>query len=503
MQKICAVLLITACFLSAGCVDRPEEEERAPNIIFILSDDLSWGDIGCYGQEKIKTPHIDRIGNEGIRFTNAYAGSTVCAPSRSSLMQGLHQGHARVRGNSYRSYRESLQQGDFTAAMLLKEAGYKTGLFGKWGLALHNQPGIPNNMGFDEFYGYLNQRQAHTFYPEFLYQNTERVNFPGNRNHYAYENYSRASSYDDQGKNIPNGIDDPSKARYSFDVIHEKSLEFVRENKDGPFFLYLAHTIPHGPLIVPELGEYKDKDWPIQHKEWAAMITRLDTGVGKLLALLEELELDDNTLIFFASDNGNSNYGYERRYQEVNSAPSLSEFFNNDSPTRGKKGNEYDGGFHVPALARWPGHIAPNQVSEHIWAFWDFLPTAAGIAGVEPPSDIDGISILPTLTGEGEQKQHEYLYWEHNQNQAVRMGKWYAHRASGEQVELYDLVSDPQQSQDLSGSNPDIVKEVEAKMREAHTPSDVWPSPGETQDEFTQRLKEDNIPERPDNIALY
>ncbi|WP_339924549.1 sulfatase-like hydrolase/transferase [uncultured Cyclobacterium sp.] len=372
-----ALALITALTLFPACSGNQatNKNERVPNIIFILSDDLSWGDMGAYGQEKIKTPNIDRIAYEGIKFTNAYAGSTVCAPSRSSLMQGLHQGHARVRGNSYQSFRESLREDDYTVAMLLQEAGYKTGLFGKWGLALENQPGVPNNMGFGEFYGYLNQRQAHTYYPEFLYHNKEKVYFPRNESHYEYENYSKASAYDEDGRVIPNGIEDPKAAVYSFDIINEKALDFVRQNKEQPFFLYLANTTPHGPLIVPELGEYKDQDWPIQHKEWAAMISRMDGDVGRLMALLEELNLDDDTIIFFASDNGNSSQGYEKRYLDLEEGPTLSEFFKHLSPTRGQKSKEYNGGFHVPAMARWPGHIPAGSESDLIWAFWDFLPT--------------------------------------------------------------------------------------------------------------------------------
>ncbi|MEX2565149.1 MAG: arylsulfatase [Cyclobacteriaceae bacterium] len=502
-QKI--TVLLTAFILFFACSENNDEEkeDRVPNIIFILSDDLSWGDLGCFGQDKIKTPNIDRIANEGIKFTNAYAGSTVCAPSRSSLMQGLHQGHARVRGNAYRSFRESLKEEDFTVAMLLQEAGYQTGLFGKWGLALNNQPGIPNNKGFDEFYGYLNQRQAHTFYPEFLYHNKEKVFFPGNHYHFEYENYSKASSYDEEGKCIPNGIADPAEAVYSFDIINEKALDFVKQNKDQPFFLYLANTIPHGPLIVPELGEYKDKDWPIQHKEWAAMISRMDGEVGNLLGLLEELGLDDDTIIFFASDNGNSSHGYEKRYLDVKEGPTLSEFFNHDSPTRGRKGNEYNGGFHIPAMARWPGKIPAGSESDHLWAFWDFLPTAADLAGVSPPSDIDGISILPTLTGNGEQMEHEYLYWEHNQNQAIRMGDYYAHKASGAKVELYDLIADPQQENDISEENRDMVDRIKKMMADSHRPSDVWPSPGESREAFLERMKAANIPERPDNVGHY
>ena len=499
---ISLTLAFSVCF---SCTSNKKEikEERSPNIIFILSDDLSWGDLGCYGQEKIKTPNIDRIAYEGIKFTNAYAGSSVCAPSRSSLMQGLHQGHARVRGNSYQSYRESLQEGDYTVAMLLKEAGYKTGLFGKWGLALENQPGIPNKMGFDEFFGYLNQRQAHTYYPQFLYHNQEKVFFPGNQNHYEIENYFKASAYDEEGKVIPNGIKDPSSAVYSFDIINEKALDFVKENKDQPFFLYLANTVPHGPLIVPELGEYKDKDWPIQHKEWAAMVSRMDTEVGKLMNLLESLGLDDNTIIFFASDNGNSSHGYEKRYLDVKEGPTLSEFFKHQSPTRGHKSNEYDGGFHVPAMARWPGHIAAGSVSDHIWAFWDFLPTAADLARVSPPAGLDGLSIFPTLTGNGVQKQHEYLYWEHNQNQAIRWGDHYAHKANGAKLELYNLKTDPQQQNDISDDNTEMVEKINKMMADAHRPSDVWPSPGESKEAFQKRMEEENIPKKPNNIGHY
>lgn len=502
MQKISAGFITTACLLSAGCMNALKEEDRDPNIIFILSDDLCWGDLGCFGQQKIKTSNIDRIADEGIRFTQAYCGNAVSAPSRSCLMTGLHPGHTRVRDNSFKSYRESLQDGDFTVAMLLKQAGYRTGLFGKWGLANHDQPGIPNKMGFDEFFGYLNQQHAHTYYPEFLYHNQERVYFPGNAEHFKLENYSRPSPYDENGKCMPLGLKNPSKAKYSFDVYCEKSLEFVKANKDNPFFLYLAYTTPHGPLIVPDLGIYKDKDWDIHNKEWAAMITRMDTEVGRLLALLKKLKIDNETIIFFASDNGNPT-GYDDRYLKLKSGQTIGEFFNNTCPTRGGKGDAYDGAFHVPAMVRWPGKIKPGQVSDYIWAFWDFLPTAAEIAGVEVPVKTDGISILPTLLGKEKQNQHDCLYWEYQQDQAVRSGKWYALRPDGKQVELYDLIADPQQSNDLSSNYSEIVKRMEEIMARSHTPSDVWPSPGETQEAFAKRLKDNNIPERPDNVSNY
>lgn len=497
------VLIVVVTLLYSCSETKTTDTQRPPNIIFILADDLSWGDLGCYGQTKIQTPNIDRIAREGMLFTQAYAGNSVCAPSRSCLMEGKHPGHARVRGNAYKGFRESLHLEDTTVAMLLQQAGYKTGLFGKWGLANHDQPGVPNKMGYDEFYGYLNQQQAHTYYPEFLYHNEERVYYPENGEHYKLENYSKASAYDASGKVKPNGIEKPAEAKNSFDVYSEKTLDFIRENKDTPFYLNLSYTLPHGPLIVPDLGQYKDKDWDIQYKEWAAMVSHLDDQVGKVLTLIADLGLDENTIIFFASDNGDSSYGYEGRYLKAKDGPTLEEFFNLSSPTRGKKGDSYDGAFHVPAVVRWPGKIAPGQKSDHLWAFWDFLPTAAEIANVEPPADIDGISILPTLLGEKGQEEHDYLYWEFNRNQAIRTDKWFAHRENGGEIELYDLQEDPQQENDLAAENPDRVNAIAQWMQEAHQPSDVWPSPGETKEAFEQRLKENNIPDRPNNLSEY
>jgi arylsulfatase A-like enzyme len=476
-----------------GCKSRFKIESK-PNIVFILSDDLNWGDIGYYGQKKFNTPNIDRIGKEGIKFTNAYAGSAVCAPSRSALMEGKHTGHARIRDNAYRRYAESLQPQDYTVAMLLKQAGYKTGIFGKWGLAMHYMPGIPNNMGFDEFFGYLSQVHAHCYYPEFLWHNQDRIYYPENGEFHKIENYRSDCVYDKDGKAMPQGIENISEAKFSFDVYCEESLKFVRNNKNNPFFLFLAYTIPHGATIVPDLGEFKDRDWPMrtrsgkeydEYKEYAAMVTRMDNEVGKLLNLLEELNLDDNTIIFFTSDNGS--YEPER---------SIVSFFDSASPTRGNKGNPYNGAFHVPSMVRWPKYIKPNQVSDHFWAFWDFLPTVAELVGIEPPSDVDGISILPTLLGKKEQKVHEYLYWEFKQHQSIRHGNYFAYKPNNEEIELYDLSVDPQQTNDLSAQYPEMINKIKGFMEESHTPSDVWPSPGETGEEFMKRLKENNIHER-------
>ena len=502
--KYILLLFISGSMLisCAGKSDKKENSDEIstenPNIIFILVDDLGYGDIGCFGQQKIQTPSIDRLAGEGIRFTESYAGNAVCAPCRSTLMQGLHPGHARVRSNGYNNYREALQEGDYTVAMMLQEAGYKTGLFGKWGLGLHNQYGIPNKMGFDEFFGYLNQRHAHNQYPEFLYHNEERVYFPENGTHHLRENYRGEQTYDENGICHPLGIEDPSKARYAFDVYCEKSLEFVRENKDNPFFLYLAYTPPHGAYVVPELGEYTNKDWSQSHKVYAAMITRVDTEIGKLMQLLQELNIDENTLVIFASDNGNTNGN--AREGEI----STKAFFKNESPRAGQKGDILDGAFHVPAIARWPKQIKPGQESDHIWAMWDFMPTAAEIIQRQVPGNTDGISILPTLIGETDkQQQHEFLYWEYKEEQAVRMANWYGYKNKKGVLEIYDLEKNPEQDNDLSAEHHDIALKIEEIMKQEHTPSDVWPSPGETDAEFKQRLAQLGIPERPNNVADF
>jgi len=478
------------CAMLWTCV--AESAER-PNIIFILSDDLSWGDLGCYGQDEIQTPNIDRLASEGMRFTNAYAGNSVCAPSRSCLMQGLHPGHARVRSNAYMGYRHALDLTDETVAKVLKSAGYHTGLFGKWGLGLSSQAGVPNRMGFDEFFGYLNQRKAHSYFPEFLWRNDQRVPYPAHQGH----DHKRQSRYDASGRVQPFGIRNPAEAKYSFDEIHQQSLDFIQRNHESPFFLYLAHTIPHGPVIVPELGPYQDEDWPIGHKEWAGMVTRLDSAVGDVLKQLEQLNIDRRTIIFFASDNGHSSHGYDRD----KSVPSIGDHFQSYGPTRGRKGDSYDGAFRVPALARWPGQIEPGQVNDLAWAFWDFLPTAAELAQTKFDGPTDGVSIVPTLLGRPEQQTvHDYLYWEFNQNQAIRTGKWFAHRKNGGAVELYDLDLDPAQKHDLAASQPELAEKVLAWMRASHTPSEVWPSPGESRAALRTRLEKLGIPDRPTNI---
>lgn len=474
--------------------------EKKPNIVFILVDDLGYGDTGCFGQKKIQTPNIDKLAKEGVIFTQAYAGNAVCAPSRSCLMQGKHAGHARVRSNFYENYREALQEGDYTVAMMLQKAGYKTSQFGKWGLACHDQYGVPDKMGFDEFYGFLNQQHAHCQYPQFLYHNEERVFYPENGTHYLLENYRGDQTYDKNGVCQPIGINDPSKAKYAFDEYSKKSLAYVRANKGNPFFLYLSYTPPHGSFVVPELGIYTNKDWPLSHKVYAAMVTRVDTEIGKLLQLLKELKMDENTLILFASDNGNP--GNNAKEGEIPTET----FFNNAAPSRGRKGDIYDGAFRVPALARWPKHIKPGQVSDQVWAFWDFLPTVAELVGVQPPKDTDGVSFLPTLLGHPEkQKKHDFLYWEYQGEQAVRTGDWYGYKNMKGKIELYDLIKNPEQDKDLSSQYPEIVQRINRIMKKEHTPSNAFPSPGETKEAFRKRVVQLGITERdrPKNVSEY
>lgn len=491
LLKISAALLFVVWPILDGAIAASK-----PNIVLIISDDLSWGDLGCYGQKQILTPNIDRLASEGIRFTNAYAGNSVCAPSRSCLMQGLHPGHARVRGNSYKSYREGLWKDDVTVAELLHDAGYATGIFGKWGLGLSLQPeAIPTRQGFDAFFGYLNQRKAHSYYPPFLWSQTTQVMYPHNAGH----NHKLQSQYDAQGRVRPYGIANAAKARHSFDEIHSRSLKFIREHHKRPFFLYLPHTLPHGPMIASQLGVYRDKPWSIGQKEWAAMVTRLDQGVGDVLALLKELNIDDNTFVLFASDNGHSSHGYDRD----KSVTPIGEHFKSFGPTRGRKGDSYDGAFRVPALARWPGKIAPGRVSDHVWAFWDFLPTAAEIVGLPDVAlpKTDGVSFLPALLGRpADQRKHKYLYWEFNRNQAVRSGNWFGHRRNGGEVELYDLKSDPQQKRNVAASHKAFAEQIKDWMNGSHTPSDVWPSPGESDRAYQDRLRAAGIAARKPNI---
>jgi len=432
--------------------------QRRPNIIFIQADDLGYGDLSCYGQLKFKTPNIDRLAAEGMRFTQYYAGSTVCAPSRSALMTGQHTGHTRIRGNA----RYPLSPEDVTVAEVLKSAQYKTALIGKWGLGEAGTTGVPNLQGFDYFFGYLNQRHAHNYYPTFLWRNEEQVKL---RNVVPDEDKEGAG-------NSTNRLD------YSHDLIAEESLKFIEQNSRSPFFLYLAFTIPHANneagkkgMEVPDQGEFASKDWPEQERAKAAMITRMDRDVGRLMALIKKLGIDDNTIVFFTSDNG--------PHREGGADP---DFFDSNGPLRGIKRDLYEGGIRVPMIARWPKRIKAGAKSDQVWAHWDFLPTVAEIAGVKPPANpanIDGVSMLNALLGL-RQRGHEFLYWEFHErgfSQAVRMGDWKAVRnAPDSPLELYDLKNDLGEQNNVAVKHPEVVKKIEDYLKTARTESELWPT---------------------------
>ena len=437
-----------------------EQARKSPNVVFIMADDLGYGELGCYGQQKIQTPHLDRLAQESLRFTQYYAGATVCAPSRSVLMTGLHTGHTRVRGNSSPD-KQTLRDDDVTLAELFKQAGYVTGLTGKWGLGDSlpgGEPGLPTRQGFDVTFGYLNQHHAHNYFPPFLFQNDKRIELPNE------------GEFDARGA---------GKVRvrkvYAHDLIAEQSQRFLRENKSKPFFLYCAWTLPHAnnehkEAGIPDHGIYKDKDWSEPNKMHAAMVSYLDTQVGQLLATLDELGLRDSTLVCFTSDNG--------PHRESGNDPN---FFNSSGLVRGTKRDLYDGGIRVPLLVRWPGRIAPG-VSDHIAYHGDILATTADLIGFKTPPGLDSVSFAPTLLGRAaEQKPHEFLYWEFYEGggaRAVRWGKWKAVRPKWHApIELFDITTDPRELQNVAAEHADLVQQIDRMMQESHRPSADWPEP--------------------------
>jgi len=427
-----------------------------PNIIFILADDLGYGDLGCYGQKHVQTPHLDRMAVEGMRFTQHYSGNTVCAPSRCALLTGLHTGHATVRDNEGGFGAMPLGPSDVTVAQVLKQAGYATAIIGKWDMAGPDAKGIPNQHGFDYSFGYLHSSRAHNHYPDYLWRDGQKVMLEGNRN--------------GQG------------TQYSHDMFTREALAYIERNKDRSFFLYLAYTLPHAELGVPEdslkpylgkfperpfvkkasgqwrPGRYSDQENP--KAAFAGMISRMDRDVGRLLTKLEAVGLDRNTLVIFASDNG--------AHREGGADP---DFFNGSGPLRGRKRDLYEGGIRVPFIARWPGKIEQGTTSDHVSASWDILPTFAALAGVDAPEEIDGLSMVPTLLGRPRgQKEHESLYWEFQEKQAVRMGDWKAVRLGEEdgRLELYDMESDIGEKHDLSKRHPEVIARIKKIMKISH-----------------------------------
>jgi arylsulfatase A len=443
-----------------------------PNFIFILADDLGRGDLGCYGQTKINTPNIDCLAAEGMKFTNFYAGCSVCAPSRCTLLTGKHLGHATVRDNMQRAPgkegQHRMQPGTVTVAQLLKRAGYATGIVGKWGLGMPEEQSSPLDFGFDHHYGYLCQGMAHTHYPPYLWHNDRQEPLEGNPPYF----------YGQQEPIAPSG------RVYAHDLMAADSLRFVRRHKDHPFFLYLAFTIPHLSLQVPEdsLAEYRGR-WPetplantrhyathaAPRAAYAAMISRMDRDIGRLMALLKELRVDEKTLVMFASDNG-----AVFPYDGVDPV-----FFQSNGDLRGYKQDLYEGGIRTPFIARWPGRIKAGATSGWIGAFWDILPTLCDLVGAALPSDSDGLSVAPTLLGRPGQKQHDHLYWEYHSDggrQAVRFGDWKAVRNQVKKApdaipELYDLATDPGEKNNVAAEHPDVAAKAADLMKSSHAPS--------------------------------
>ncbi len=476
------LVLMIAC-------ESPREDaatEAPPNIVYILADDLGYGELGSYGQTKIKTPHLDRLAAEGLRFTQHYSGSPVCAPSRCTLLTGKHTGHCLVRDNyelgGFADDEERgqlpLPPGAFTLGRMLQNQGYATAAIGKWGLGGPGSTGIPNEQGFDLFYGYLDQKQAHNYYPTHLWRNTAWDTL---RNAYFHPHQKLEGDENDPASYEPYKGQD-----YAADLMADEAVQFIRDHKDRPFFLYLPFPIPHVALQVPdeELAQYdgafeetpyKGEKGYLPHPRplsaYAAMISRMDAHIGRIMALLDELGLDDNTLVMFSSDNGPTYAG------GVDAA-----FFESAGPLREMKGSVYEGGIRVPMIARWPGRIAPGATTDHVSAFWDVVPTLAEITGATPPADIDGVSFLPTLLGQGEQAPSSELYWEyHGRNwngaQAVRLGDWKGVRHGGHDdpnapIELYNLATDIGEQHDVAAEHPDVVAQIKAIM-DSRTVSEI------------------------------
>ncbi|HEX5470943.1 MAG TPA: arylsulfatase [Lacipirellulaceae bacterium] len=462
----CALGVCLGVALGCSAIARPN---RLPNIVLIVADDLGYGDLGSYGQQVIQTPRLDRMAAEGMRFTQFYAGTTVCAPSRCVLMTGLHTGHARVRGNGSDRV-ETLKANDVTVAEVLKLAGYATAICGKWGLGsdLPGNEGLPNDHGFDFFYGYLSQVHAHNYYPTFLWRNKERV---------PLENVVRRV-----GRSL-GGIA-TKKVQYSADLIRHQAIDFVKQHRNGPFFLYWPTTLPHGNselnatggngYEVPDFGIYADRSWPERDKGKAAMITRMDADCGQLFDTLHNLGIEDNTLVLFASDNGP---------QPDRFVPG--DRFHRSGPLRGMKRDMYEGGIRVPLIARWPGKISAGDTSDWVGYFGDVFATLGALTRQPVPKGLDSISMLPTLMGNhAKQQQHDYLYWEFYEGgtkQAVRWHDWKAVRMpmiTGN-TELYNLAIDPGETNDVAADHPDIVRRLEQMMQQAHKPNPVWQAPTE------------------------
>ena len=451
-------IFLLAC-LSIAATGARSEATSQPNIIYILLDDAGYGDLSCYGQTKFLTPNIDRLASEGMKFTNHYSGSTVCAPTRSVIMSGLHTGHTPSRGN-----REIKPVGQFpipattfTIAEALKKAGYATGAFGKWGLGNPGSEGDPIHQGFDRFFGYNCQRNAHTYYPTWLFDDLRKIELDGKT--------------------------------YAHDLIMDKAVEWIDRQHKNPFFCFLPVTIPHAAMHVPEkyAAPFREKFPEFENKvgrygnnkpfaknpaaQFAGMMTALDEGIGRVLKSLKKHQIDQNTIVLLSSDNG--------PHKEGGHMPN---YFNSNGGLRGFKRDLYEGGIRCPLLVRWPGKVEAGSTSNHISAHWDLFPTFCELAGTNPPEGLDGISFLPTLLGK-EQEKHEHLYWEFYEGggkRAVRIGKWKAvqnqvnRKGKDAPIEIYDLESDRAETSDLAAQNSELIARIQKIFERSHTPSPLW-----------------------------
>lgn len=423
---------------------------RKPNIVFIMADELGYYELSCMGNPHFKTPNIDRLAAGGVRFTQALAGGPVCAPTRCCFLTGKHMGHTSVRVNPGGT---PMRADEITAGTVLKQAGYATGGFGKWGCGGRGSTGVPESHGFDTFFGYYDQVHAHSYYTPYLIRNSQEVPLPGNRGGHTGKTYSHY-------------------------VIMEEAKRFIRANRDRPFFCYLPITPPHGMFDIPESDPawalYKNKPWPESAKVYAAMVNMVDRNVGEIRALLRELGLDRDTIIFFSGDNGGMDYfrdkAHPRGFHGPNVDPRTGQAF------RGQKGNLYEGGLRIPMIVNWPGHIQAGRVSDLLWYFPDFLPTAADLAGTPSPKVIDGLSIVPELLGAKAaghpQRQHPYLYWEYGRQTAVRTKQWKAiHPRADGSWELYDLSRDLGEQHNVAEKHPGVLARLRAFAAQAHEPA--------------------------------
>ncbi|MDE3742684.1 arylsulfatase [Maribacter polysaccharolyticus] len=454
-KKISYILLTLVFIAMTACNTKPEKVKK-PNIVYIMMDEWGYFESSGMGHPIFETPTIDRLASNGMRFTQFLAGGNVCAPTRSTFITGQHTGHTTVRSNSGGL---SLAAEDITIANVLKDAGYATGGFGKWGLGDVGTTGVPENHGFDTFFGYYHQVHAHTYYPRYLVHNSEKVPLEGNTGDFL------------------------SGETFSHHLIHEKGLEFIRSKKEEPFFAYMAWTPPHGYWAMPEdeptWQKYKNKEWDATNQKgkydaqmYAAMVEMVDRQVGEIVTLLEELGIADNTIIFVSGDNGGQPYFKNENHPHGFFAPNLNP--ETGKRFRGGKGNFYEGGLRIPFIAYWPEQIAPGSVSNHLGYFPDIMPTLADIAGTKAPASTDGVSIAPTLFGETlefSQKQHDYLYWEDLKGRAIRMGDWKAIKPNKQaDYELYDLSSDIEEQHNLATEHPEILEKMLRYAQQAHTP---------------------------------